>query len=371
MNDDPAGLIIPIRGAKIHYLDREHLLQNLNVNLMSQNGARLKVNHLQLAAMSKNILLGQDLNDEIFITTNLETHDLSLVANFITEGLLPLPIDELRRHIPTHLDMVFQSFGIFLDQILNQSSMLIKKEPFALHEVHEDIKKENILDVKIEEEPSEILSNDILDSLPDFFDDPVDIDQDTELLPLKKPRKRRKKADIHSESEDEDWKPEAPKTPKNNRRSTKKVDYSDNTIEDIFKEKPKRGPYKKKKPDSNLSRFERDLKNQCEKFIQDHPNVANLSIPDEENPESKAFETYHLPCEIDTYKSPPKKIEKLNTVQDHLHPYPCPSCPGWLNNPYALKNHQLLYHSEHYQCSYCKHVSPLSQSEDFKLHMFR
>ena len=48
-----------------------------------------------------------------------------------------------------------------------------------------------------------------------------------------------------------------------------------------------------------------------------------------------------------------------------------PQCPAWVNNPYALKNHQLLYHNEHYQCSFCKNAWPLNQAEDFKLHMFR
>ena len=122
---------------------------------------------------------------------------------------------------------------------------------------------------------------------------------------------------------------------------------------------------------TNLSRHERDLKIQCDKFLEDYKDFANLCIPDESQPESKIFETYHLPADIETYKMSPRKTEKMNTVQDRVHPYPCPECPAWVNNPYALKNHQLLYHNEHYQCSFCKNAWPLNQAEDFKLHMFR
>ena len=41
------------------------------------------------------------------------------------------------------------------------------------------------------------------------------------------------------------------------------------------------------------------------------------------------------------------------------------------NNSYAVKSHELLCHSEHYQCNSCKHISPLDQPEEFKLHLFK
>ena len=41
------------------------------------------------------------------------------------------------------------------------------------------------------------------------------------------------------------------------------------------------------------------------------------------------------------------------------------------NNSYAVKSHELLCHSEHFQCNSCKHISPLDQPEEFKLHLFK
>ena len=63
--------IVPIRGAQIFYLDKEHLNQNLNVTLISQNGETLKVNYLQLAIFNR-LLLNENFEDEpAIITTNL------------------------------------------------------------------------------------------------------------------------------------------------------------------------------------------------------------------------------------------------------------------------------------------------------------
>ena len=197
-----------------------------------------------------------------------------------------------------------------------------------------------------------------MNSLQDFFDD-----EDLPLLTnakVKKKRGRPKK--IKLEFEDDDWNP----TKKNKtRKNSVKLELEDEST-DI---KPKRKYVKKMQ--TNLSRHERDLKIHCEKFLEDYKDFANLCIPDESQPESKLFETYRLPADIETYKMSPRKTEKMNTVQDRVHPYPCPQCPAWVNNPYALKNHQLLYHNEHYQCSFCKNAWPLNQAEDFKLHMFR
>ena len=63
--------IVPIKGAQIFYLDKEHLTQNLNVTLISQNGSFVKVNHLQLAIFNR-LLLNENFEDEpAVITTNL------------------------------------------------------------------------------------------------------------------------------------------------------------------------------------------------------------------------------------------------------------------------------------------------------------
>ena len=112
-------LIIPIRGPQIYYLDRNHLSQCLDVTLVSQSGEKIRVNKLQLAAFSHDMFDADDFEEDAVITTNLDLNDLSLVANFITEGLLPMPEKALKSSIPSEIANVFLSFGITLDQLLN------------------------------------------------------------------------------------------------------------------------------------------------------------------------------------------------------------------------------------------------------------
>ena len=58
---------------------------------------------------------------------------------------------------------------------------------------------------------------------------------------------------------------------------------------------------------NGLSRQEKDLITQCEKFLEKYPNFANLTIPSEDNPESKAYENFVIPSgDLETYKSQPK-----------------------------------------------------------------
>ncbi len=338
-------LIIPIRGTQIYYLSKEHLNNFQNVTLVSESGDKVKVNHLQLAAFSGSLFLHLDLTepDECVVSTNLSYEDVKTVADFISEGILPQPMEQLRKEVPQSLRTLFDSFGINLSKILNNE--VVKIEP----ELSEDIKKE-LFDIKLED------NYEYLEALDDFIQEHEEAEAS---INSKKPKKKRgrPKKEIFSDDEDQDWTPiKANKEPKQE------------TSDETEVKKP-RG--RKPKSNSKLSKPERDLQNQCDKFMKKYQEFANLCVPSEENPESKAFETYHLPSGIDAYINPPKNLDKVNTVQDHVHPFPCPSCSAWLNNPYALKNHQLQYHQEHLQCPQCKFITSLDQAQDFKVHMFR
>ena len=328
------SLIIPLRGSQIFYLDKNHLDQNLDVTLISESGEKIGVNHLQLVALTRDFLFEQLFDENIFITTNLNFKDLKMVANFITEGILPLPQDTLRAKIPENISAIFSSFGIFLDQLF--------------------LKKEELCQVKVEEYANEFQ--------PEFFNSEDFDDLDFAQFETKetKPKKSRKRKVSNSDEEDEDWKPL--KLAK--KSSATKFEPFDEDLP--AKEPQKRG---RKKKDSKLSRSERDVKTQCEKFLKKYSEFANLSIPSEENPESRLFETFEI--NLENYLCQPKKLDKIVAAQDLTHPYPCQSCPAWFNNQYSLKNHELVFHSQHYQCTYCKHVSPLDQAEDFKVHIFR
>ena len=158
--------------------------------------------------------------------------------------------------------------------------------------------------------------------LQDFFDD-EDLPLLTSSAKVKKKRGRPKK--IKLEFDDDDWNPNK----KNKtRKNSVKLELEDNESTDI---KPKRKYVKKMQ--TNLSRHERDLKIHCEKFLEDYKDFANLCIPDESQPESKLFETYCLPADIETYKMSPRKTEKMNTVQDRVHPYPCAYLSHVFTNP--------------------------------------
>ena len=90
-----------------------------------------------------------------------------MVANFITEGILPMPQETLKRHVPENIGSVFQSFGIFLEQVLNNSgeslllpSINVKTELNILK--FEDVKKE-LLEHEVKLEDSNLI-HDIIDN---------------------------------------------------------------------------------------------------------------------------------------------------------------------------------------------------------------
>ena len=108
------ALIIPIRGTTIFWLDPDNLLNNLNVTLVAQNGEKVKVNHLQLASLTPGLLTPQDFFEQdssTVITTNLELADLTMVANFISYGILPSSQEELQKSIPESIAETFHSFA--------------------------------------------------------------------------------------------------------------------------------------------------------------------------------------------------------------------------------------------------------------------
>lgn len=178
--------IIPIKGPAIPYLDTNHLKSHFNVTLVAENGSKIMVNNLQMAAFSRPMLEALIDNDEdTIITTNLDQDDLIMVANFITEGLLPMPCEELQNSMPDHVAKTFLSFGIFLKDVLNkdQQVLIIKKEEL---EDLDELEQETLFD--------------------DLSDENLPLIKST---PKKKQRrvKRENSESEDSRSNDEDWNP--------------------------------------------------------------------------------------------------------------------------------------------------------------------
>ena len=182
---DPT-LIIPIRGPGITYLDLDHLKSHFNVTLVAENGSKIKVNSLQLAAFSKIMQRALiDSDEDITIATNLDQDDLMMVANFITEGLLPVPCEELKTRMPDRIAKTFLSFGILLKDVLNKGQVMI-------------IKKEDLEELVVEPDQESL------------FDDLSDDNLPLILPSTKKKQKRVRKEDSDSKDYSEDWTPKRP-----------------------------------------------------------------------------------------------------------------------------------------------------------------
>lgn len=356
------GLIIPLRGTEIYYLDKHHLEQCSNVTLISDCGQRIKVNHLQLAVFTT-LLNGEsfETSEDFVITTNLDYKDLNTVKDFVTEGLLPAPMEVLKQEIPAEINAVFQSFGIQLGQVLNGEVAAT-----AVNKVN--VKKEmDYLQVKLEEAD--------VDYDPDH-EPMLELPYDAPTMASRRKRKIKRESDYESE-EDDEWRPQShySKGSRKFRIKEENYGYEDEWFgEDFGDRKPRKSIGRPRGSggsggSSVFNRNERELKLSCEKFLENYADYANLSIPDEAHPESKVFATFQFANPIENYICQPKPAVKIHA--DKHHPWACEFCPARLNTASSLKNHNIVFHTEHFQCNLCKHVSSLDQLQDFKLHMMR
>jgi hypothetical protein len=192
-------LIIPLLSGPVLYLDKDHVDKYSNVSLVSCFGDKIKVNCFLLVAFSESMFetfVGQDFEDDLSITTNLAKEDLILVANFVSQGLLPAPIEVLKQSIPQDIYDIFQAFGINLAQVLFNYKPPILPSSLIKTEVLESTQDIVAKDIQIKkEEPFvklEDFDNDFYDNFEDYSAEYSNFDYNSSSNNKKSSKHRRK-----------------------------------------------------------------------------------------------------------------------------------------------------------------------------------
>ena len=89
----------------------------------------------------------------------------------------------------------------------------------------------------------------------------------------------------------------------------------------------------------------------------------------------KLYKSYELPKPLEAYKVPslkPKSKANINNADvDFSKKYGCHICSSRFTSNQNLQSHVIKFHSEHYNCGFCKRAFALDQVEDLKRHMFK
>ena len=100
---------------------------------------------------------------------------------------------------------------------------------------------------------------------------------------------------------------------------------------------------------------------------QPHPNQPLTSE------QQQLFDKYEFPRPLDTLKCPPfeTKVKSVNIDVDMSKAFACHVCASRFSTNQNLRSHLVKFHSEHYNCCYCKRAFGLEEEEELKLHMFK
>jgi hypothetical protein len=118
---------------------------------------------------------------------------------------------------------------------------------------------------------------------------------------------------------------------------------------------------------------EKSHKRICLNFQQKHEGFVNVCMPDPDNPEHLALANYNLPAPLESYKAPPRKAVQVpgSKSRSKSNEFVCSQCPAKLASSYGLKTHEVIFHSFHYDCTFCPTSYSLQDEEKFKKHLFR
>lgn len=88
--------------------------------------------------------------------------------------------------------------------------------------------------------------------------------------------------------------------------------------------------------------------------------------------QQELFDHYQLPKPLEDYKQSPLEPKvNNNDDKDNNKPLACHLCHSRFTTEPGLQGHLIKYHSEHYNCSFCYRVFPVTEIDDFRLHMFK
>ncbi len=125
----------------LNYLTRDYLAENANVKVVSSDGIAFKMNHLAMSSFS-NLLYSilcdvwehREISESIVISTNIDSSELRLIENFVTEGLLPHPAEELKASADTFASKnVFDAFGYNLVSLVKGERHCFVKRETEVH----------------------------------------------------------------------------------------------------------------------------------------------------------------------------------------------------------------------------------------------
>ena len=110
--------------SEIYYLQQNNAIfdTNQNVKIKSRSGEEVNFNRLFLVPFSpilKSIFaLLEDSESNLTIITEFDQKEVEILSKFCTQGILPLPLNDLAKEIPYEIVKVFSGFGIDLYNIL-------------------------------------------------------------------------------------------------------------------------------------------------------------------------------------------------------------------------------------------------------------
>ena len=358
---------------QVSYLAKDHLDAFANVKLVSSDGGVVRLNSIMLAINSQCIFdalysMNETASDEDFVmATNLSQAECEMVASFVTEGVLPKPLDELLANPNDEANQVFRVFGITIDP--SKRPKLMPPCPSPLFQP-----KREFPDVDVKLEPSDLgseLSQLLKDvGVIDQVGTPLDDLEDKPLI-FSKGTKKRKKAvknsskngfdliedfgddvfyneDSEEEEEEEDWK----LLPKLRKKSTSSACGSGKATEAKYF----RGT-------NSLKRAQEEYRDTIAMVI---PNDFNQDDFDNfvlENIESFIEEPEDLP--------PAKSVEVANLLLENEKEFSCDKCYKQFTAKNNLEDHMTRFHEQHFKCSQCPRLYSLEKEDLFRLHMFK
>ena len=118
--------MIRLNSVSVHYMDLEKLQEFSNLTLISlPDGELIQINPMTLAAFGSSVVCSdvikiienqQNLDDELILITEFNKAELEMVVKFCMEGILPLPMSKLEKHVPVHISrlLILKNFERYL-----------------------------------------------------------------------------------------------------------------------------------------------------------------------------------------------------------------------------------------------------------------
>jgi hypothetical protein len=342
----------------IFYLDQDHIkTQTSIVRLVSMSGSSVNLSKLLLVAFSSGLqkpledLESKEESDETVLITEHSLEDLLTITKFCSEGLLPIPLEQLEQNIPDEIQGLFWTFGIDLNKVLFGKKLKTEWVEYHFDEkdpicTNYEGKSENVI---IKSEPiTETIQQDhqpeVVQDIPDEDDEDIEQDDDDEEEELDD--------DIDDDFDDED----EPISKKRRMVRSKNHDNEDSSSSS------KHFDSKTISKHNNYTQIQEKYKDYMKVII---PCIVTPSdvIKFQDYSPSKPLES----CLKS--KRPPSRKKKLPKNNDK-YPLSCIHCPRRFSNGKCKSFHDTVYHNKHYQCPYCPNAFRQNQGNAFRKHLY-